>query len=388
MKRYAWLGMIALTAACGGDDDSSGNTADAGTLDASTLDAATATSDGGLQTEAAKACTSQPTQQAKVACAANAVLATLTDTQKTSVNMELTDYVSRSKWSNLPAGGMNVRAGVQMSALGTASKAATLDLMTVSLNTLGQTTATGILRADDYLAANGGGSGYGSSLYSIAIFGTPGPSSNFEVMFGGHHMAYNLSFVDGSLYPAPQHLGVEPKGAFTQDGASYDPMSSKGDAIFAIYDALDATQKTTSYLSGEVYSDTLVAPSLDYAKGSARTTSTAYPTGTKRKGVKVSDLSADQQRLVTAAIEQWVRQYPSEVVDALMSAYTGAYSDTLFAWAGSASGPNKDVNGSYLRIDGPRVWIELACQSGVVIRDKTHYHTIYRDKEKDYGGQF
>ena len=71
-----------------------------------------------------------------------------------------------------------------------------------------------------------------------------------------------------------------------------------------------------------------------------------------------------------------------------MTAYTGAYNDTLFAWAGASSGPSPDVQNSYLRIDGPRVWIELAAQGGVVIRNQTHYHTIFRDKEKDYGGQF
>ncbi len=40
-----------------------------------------------------------------------------------------------------------------------------------------------------------------------------------------------------------------------------------------------------------------------------------------------------------------------------------------------------------MRIDGPRVWIEVACQSGIVIQNMTHYHTIYRDKANDYGNQ-
>jgi hypothetical protein len=45
------------------------------------------------------------------------------------------------------------------------------------------------------------------------------------------------------------------------------------------------------------------------------------------------------------------------------------------------------VTGSYLRIDGHRVWIELTVQAGIVIRSATHYHTIYHDKMYDYGGQ-
>ena len=37
-----------------------------------------------------------------------------------------------------------------------------------------------------------------------------------------------------------------------------------------------------------------------------------------------------------------------------------------------------------MRIDGPRVWIEIAVQSGIVIRGQTHYHMMFRDKTYDY----
>ncbi|MET0341243.1 MAG: DUF3500 domain-containing protein [Polyangiales bacterium] len=380
MRHHAWLLVLAYATACGDDDGGSTDTMDAGTLDSGT-----GVGDGGLSSDAAVACSSEATQQGRVACAANAMLATLTDTQKAGVAFALTDYATRSKWSNFPVQ-MNARAGMQMSALSSSSQAAVLDLLRIALNTNGQNTAIGILRADDYLASRA--NGYGSGLYSVAVFGTPAATGDFEVMFGGHHMAYNLNFVGGNLYPVPQHLGAEPKGSFTLNGASYDPLTAKGDAMFAIYSGLDTAQRTTAYLSGQTFNDTIAAPSLDYNKGASRTSKTVYPTGDNRKGVKVSDLSTTQQALVTTAIEQWARQYPNELSDALMTAYTGAYADTLFAWAGSSSGPSKDAQNSYLRIDGPRVWIELAVQGGIVIQGETHYHTIYRDKTMDYGGQF
>ena len=78
------------------------------------------------------------------------------------------------------------------------------------------------------------------------------------------------------------------------------------------------------------------------------------------------------------------------ISDSLVAAYTSqeAYAHTYVAWGGDqAAGPNVDVNGTYMRIDGPRVWIEVACQGGVVIRGATHYHTIYRDKLTDYGDE-
>lgn len=39
-----------------------------------------------------------------------------------------------------------------------------------------------------------------------------------------------------------------------------------------------------------------------------------------------------------------------------------------------------------MRIDGPQLWIEVACQNGVVVQGETHYHTMFRDKTMDYGG--
>src|SRR6478735_9306649 len=70
----------------------------------------------GLNTEAAANCQTLATQQGRVACAANAVLATLSATQLSSVNLKLTDYTNRTKWNNLPVA-MKPRAGVQMGSL-------------------------------------------------------------------------------------------------------------------------------------------------------------------------------------------------------------------------------------------------------------------------------
>jgi hypothetical protein len=390
MRQLRWVAVCVGMYACGESTPNDGASNDSGAISSfdagqgSSLLDAQVVDGGGTTSEAGAACSALTTQQARVACAANAVLATLSASERTSINLDLTDYTDRTKWNNLPVM-LKPRAGVQMGSLGATSQAAVLELMNIALNSNGQQTMTGILRADDYLKTMQGG--YGSDLYSIAIYGAPSATGDFEVMFGGHHMAYNLNFVGGSFYPVPQHLGCEPKAAFTIGVASYEPLSGKGNSMFAIYDALDTTQRSTAYLAGQTFSDVIVNPDLDYGKGQGRTSKTAYPTGGNRTGVLVSNLSVAQQALVTTAIEQWARQYPSDVTDALMTAYTGGYGDTYFAWAGATTGPDKDVTGSYLRIDGPRVWIELTVQAGIVIRSATHYHTIYHDKMYDYGGQ-
>ena len=56
------------------------------------------------------------------------------------------------------------------------------------------------------------------------------------------------------------------------------------------------------------------------------------------------------------------------------------------AYSGNSSAPGTvfTTQGDYIRIDGPHVWIEFACQDGIVFR-KIHYHTVWRDRKTDYG---
>ena len=366
------LGLVVL-AACGNGDSSADVDAGTGTDASSGSDASSGVD-----------CSSATTTLDKAVCQANGFLGTLTTTQKTTANPAFTDTAGRTKWSNLPTT-LVARSGIQMGTLSSTSQAAALELMAVVLNTDGMSDLNGVRAADDYLAANGGGSGYGSGLYWIGIFGTPSATANWSIIFGGHHMAFNITFVGGVGYTTPNHLGVEPKSAFTQDSVSYQPLADEGAAILAIFQSLSSTDVTTSHLSG-TFGDVVIGP-VEYGTGSSATAKAKYPTGANRTGVLVSSLSATQQALVTTAIQAWAGDFDSALSSSLITDYTStsAYADTYVAWGGSGSSPDVDTSGTYFRIDGPRVWIEVACQGGIVFRDATHYHTIYRDKTYDYG---
>jgi hypothetical protein len=95
-------------------------------------------------------------------------------------------------------------------------------------------------------------------------------------------------------------------------------------------------------------------------------------------------LSSAQQDLVKAAIAA----YASNSADTTAyDAYTSsaALASTYISWASYSDLATK---GSYVRIDGPRVWIEFSVQNGIVIRNKVHFHSIWRDKQYDYGANF
>ena len=372
--------LTALLAACGGSSDTSSTTVDAAT---SPVDGAVSPVD----------CTTATAGMAKAVCQATGFLGTLDSTELATVNLAIDANAARTQWSNLPG---VTRAGIEMSALTATQQAAALALMASVLSTDGYADLTGVRNADDYLnsvggAGGGGGPGggaYGAGNYSIAIFGTPSATGHWEVMFGGHHMAYNILFNNGVGYPVPNHLGVEPKASFTINGGTFQPMADEGAAMVAVFSSLTSTQLASSYLSGQTFSDVVIGPA-EYGTGSSALAKAKFPTGANRKGVLVSSLTTAQQAQVTEAITQWAGDYDSSISDSLISAYTSstAYADTYVAWGGTqAAGVDVDVDGTYMRIDGPRVWIEVACQAGVVIQGITHYHSIYRDKTFDYGG--
>lgn len=421
---------------CSNDADDDGDDTTTNTDAGTTTDSGTTTStDTDSGTDGATAsvvidCTAATTHIDKIVCLTNGFLSTLTADQKTAVNLTYDDSKDRTYWSNLPG---VTRAGPKMGTLTTDQQTAALNMMAEVLTTAGYADLTGIRAADDYLGSiqgtgggggGGGGDGgmggppgdggmgggppdggggpgggtgtgtggvtlaYAASNTQVAIFGTPSATGNWEIMFGNHHMAYNINYVNGVGYPIPNHVGVEPKASFTINGATYAPLKDEGDAMHAIFGALDSATLSSAFLTGQVFSDVLIGP-VEYGSGSYAAAKAKFPSGTNRGGVLVSSLPQATQDLVTAAIEEWVNDFNPAMASTLLATYTAAdaYADTYVAWsaADEATGPDVDVDKTYMRIDGPRVWIEVACQAGVVIQGLTHYHTIYRDKSFDYG---
>jgi hypothetical protein len=72
--------------------------------------------------------------------------------------------------------------------------------------------------------------------------------------------------------------------------------------------------------------------------------------------------------------------YKNELADTYV-----CYASNTSATAGTASS-FLTTNTDYVRIDGPSVWIEFICQTGVVIQSQIHYHTVMRDHTRDYIG--
>lgn len=312
------------------------------------------------------------TTVANVVAAANAFLATLSTAQQSTVQLALTK-ANAIRWSNLP-GGVSIRNGLEFSGLSTAQLAAAKAVITAAAGTVaneGFSEFSQINAADDVLRTTySAGSNYSSGEYIIAFLGTPSTTGTWLLQFGGHHYAQNITYSGGAVVSAtPAHQGVEPR-VWTSGGTTYGPLNQEHDAMIAMLASLSTSQLATAKLS-TTFGDVLLGPGKDGQ----------FPA--TKQGLAVSTLTDAQKQLVLAAIRPWTQDVDDATGAALLAIYTNELNSTYIAYSGN---PTLEANADYVRIDGPSVWIEFVCQSGAVIRNQIHYHTIFRDHTRDYNG--
>lgn len=404
---------------------------------------------------------------AAVVNAANAFLATLSDTQKavstsaTDATTVLFDYslANAIQWTNLPGDRHGLR--LNSSTLTAAQLAAANTLIASALSANGVALMSELRAADDVLAgaqASGGGMpgggtpptgdtgtpptgtapadgtgtpptgnpptggaggamtmGYGSGMYSIAFVGTPSKTSAWMLQLAGHHLAYNITYNAGQVSATPAFIGVEPPdwtvgtdGTITTTasaataattGRPHAPLERQRKAVYDLAEAIqaDSAGAAAAKLSG-TFTDVLMGASGN-SDGNFKTL--AYPASSR--GLPYAAMNATEKAYVRTAIHAWVDTQAHDVAATLLAAYLAddALNNTYVAYAVGQNGTKADFGAypnalalpltaqhSYIRIDGPRVWIEFVVQQGVVFPAGVHYHTLWRDKTADYGGSF
>jgi hypothetical protein len=303
-----------------------------------------------------------------VLAAVNAFLATLSADQKSAATFDFTDNQSRQTWSNYPAATV-ARKGVALTDLSDESKAAALAVVKTMLSEEGYAQVEAIQQADDWLKENsdGGNSDFGDENYYIAVYGTPSTTDPFMVQFGGHHLARNYTYKGATASITPAFTGTEPK-SFTVGNTTVEPLKEKAGTAFAVFDSLTDEQDAEAKLSATI-NDILMGPGVDGGE---------FPASA---GLLVSELTDQQKQLVLAAIAAWVNDAAPDEAASLLATYESQLDQTRIAYANSTT---VDGENTYLRIDGPRVWIELVNTRSRSTPD-VHYHGVFRDKNDDYG---
>ena len=313
--------------------------------------------------------------------------ALLTTAQQQVLEQTYTTSLAQ-KWSNLPCAA-TCRNGIGLGTLTSDQLATALALIQAALGTAaneGFDEFQQIRMADDVLAAaqgggggGPGGGGYGAGLYYLAFLNTLSNTGAWMMQFGGHHYAANIGFNLGHVVSTTPHFyGLEPL-SFTVNGTTYAPLTQEHDAMIVLLASLSSIQLAAAKLS-QTFSDATMIP------GETNSGNGSFPT--TKVGLAVSTLSAAQKQLLLDAMKPWVQDMDSTVAANLLAIYQGEMDGTYIAFTGSGTSGDAssflNSNTNYARIDGPSVWIEFVCQSGVVFRNQIHYHTVWRDHLRDY----
>lgn len=280
--------------------------------------------------------------------------------------LELEDS-RRANWSNLPPGSVRFeRNGVRIVDLDLEQTDALHHFLAVALSRAGYEVVTGIVRAEDALAESRGGdrSRFSAENYWLAFFGEPSDQAPWGWQFGGHHLAVNVTVVEGRSYLSPTFLGIEP-ATFVHGNATVAPLEPFANAGRAVISALDGEAKALA---------TLVSGPNGLQTGAGR--DGVVP---EIQGAAAGDWSAEQQQVLLDAIGLWVGVLDAASAQARMEEIWGELDALHFTWHGEVDG-----GPIYFRIQGPSLIIEFSTE-GRLGGGGPHYHSVYRDPSNEYG---
>lgn len=301
--------------------------------------------------------------------AAEAYLELLTADQQKRSLLELKPD-TLVEWSNLPATSEN-RNGISLGELSPESLKAGLRLVRSILSPEGFQQASEIIKADTFLKTSSAHPPFkwGADLYFLSIHGQPSLQEPWFVQFSGHHLAETIGFNTDEVAVTPQFTGLEPRG-FHWNNQPYAPFENRIATVEALFQSLDEEQLTQAELK-QTFNDVVVGPGKDGD----------FPI---QEGIAYDTLTNRQQAHVKKLILSWVESVPKPQQKNLSDVYftKDALAHTTIAWSVS---PEITTAGAYVRLDGPRLWLELSSREGAAKKDDFHLHTVWRDKLADYG---
>lgn len=301
-----------------------------------------------------------------VVAAAEALLATLDDAQKSTVLFDFDDDTQRANWSNFPTG-IYQRAGLRMGDLSQEQQNAVYAVIAATLSPEGYQRVLEQVAGDEVLKNTDGGGNliFGQDEFYFSILGIPSSTDPWMWQFGGHHLALNATIVGGAITLAPSLTGGQPI-KYTENGQEVFQWQDENDDAFALINALDADQQAQAIL-GDSYIQLVLGPGEDGK--------TIQP-----EGLQVSTMTDEQQQMLLDLIRVRVGMLKEDDANAKMAQIQANLDETWFAWYG----PTTNGDPAYYRIQGPTVFIEYSPQSmgGSAI---DHIHAMFRDPTNDYG---
>ncbi|OHE77431.1 MAG: hypothetical protein A3G75_00370 [Verrucomicrobia bacterium RIFCSPLOWO2_12_FULL_64_8] len=301
---------------------------------------------------------------AEMAVAANAFLAALTPEQRAKARFEFKDD-ERLNWHFVP----RPRKGLPFKEMTRDQRLLAQALLASGLSPRAHMKAVTIMSLDEVLLQLEGPRSAGRrdpELYYLSIFGTPGSTGAWGWRVEGHHVAFNLTVVDGrEVAGAPSFLGANPAEVREGPRRGLRALASEEDLGRALIESLTPAQRAKAVFT--------------------RQTPREIITGNERKvkaletvGIGYAGLNREQQAKLMELVTEYAGRLRSEFADRDLERIRAAGLDPIhFGWAGEIEkgGPH------YYRVQGPTFLLEYDCvQNGA-----NHIHAVWRDFENDFG---
>ena len=233
--------------------------------------------------------------------------------------------------------------------------------------------------------------------YRVAVFDRPGAWS-WGWRVGGHHLSLHVTVRGNAVSVTPAFFGSEPARLALPGDALLRSMAAEEDRARDLLRSLDRDQRNAAVICPVAPTDIVQMNSPRVVDGALPTIGGEGPGGqvlrdhleltpehdemyrysTNPKGLRVADMSAEQQ----AGLRLLVETYFEHLAEPLRRGYDhvfdqGRFDETTFAWAG----PREVGAPHYYRIQGERLLIEYDCaQNGA-----NHTHSAWRDPRGDFG---
>jgi len=204
-------------------------------------------------------------------------------------------------------------------------------------------------------------------LYYTSVFGTPGTAKPWGWRFEGHHLSLNVTQLPGQPpVVAPLFIGANPAKVPSGLEAGFRLLGAEEDLGRALITMLPEERRKQAMLSDTAFPE-IVTGNDPKVRPLAL------------EGLAAADMKPDEQRALRRIIELYTgRVNPASAKDLLAHMDHAGFGKVRFGWAGGIEPGQKH----YYRVHGPTLLIEYDNTQN----DANHVHTVYRDLERDFGG--
>lgn len=302
------------------------------------------------------------------AASASAFLASLPADMRKKAAYPL-EAPERLAWNFVPM----ERVGVSLLELDDAQSELLGPLLATALSPEGLLAARGVMKHENILrrveteAGVGNASRRDPGLYYTAIFGKPSRGAPWGWRFEGHHLSINVSELPGEApVVGPLFIGANPARVLSGPNAGFRLLAAEEDLGRELITLLSTEHRRTATIRDTAFAEIL-------------TGNDPKVRNLELEGLAAADMTAQEKAQLRRLIELYVaRLTPASAKDALARLDRAGFEKVRFAWAGGIE-PGQP---HYYRVHGPTMLIEYDDTQN----NANHIHTVYRDLERDFGG--